>query len=423
MDRYVISRPIRVVIAIFVLATFALYLGTICSLWRADWLQHRPDLRSLEASAHLQPWNAQTQWMLGQYSLNATQDYATALTLLQRAVKLNPYKGRYWLDLAAAYQVGGETNKSQEALERALRAEPTSTEIAWETANFYLAQNDIKRALPLLRVALQHDPKYATAAIELSWRVTRSVQRMINETLPAQPAPYFALLKLLVTQNQSLPASEVWRALIAQSSTFPTEEAFPYFDYLIHAQLIEQAKNVWADLIKVHPELQNGATSNLISDSGFEMKFVNGGFGWRRREHDPVNAYFDTKEFHSGVRSLQIAFTGPAVSDFGLYQYIPVQPSTTYRFGAYVKTKDLITASGPRLAVEDSATGKVLASTDEFLDTSGWSKHSAEFVTGTDTHLVTLRLVRIPGNLLIKGAFWLDDVELTPIPPVQSATP
>ena len=65
----------------------------------------------------------------------------------------------------------------------------------------------------------------------------------------------------------------------------------------------------------------------------------------------------------------------------------------------------------------------MLAATDEFQETSGWKQRTADFVTGPDTRLVTIRVVRIPGNLLIKGTLWLDDIELTPNPPAQSAMP
>ena len=91
-----------------------------------------------------------------------------------------------------------------------------------------------------------------------------------------------------------------------------------------------------------------------------------------------------------------------------------MQPNSPYRLGAFVKTQEIDTASGPRLAVADFPSARILASTDEFLDTSDWRKQSIEFVTGPDTHLVMLRVVRVPGDRLIKGTLWLDDVELVP---------
>jgi tetratricopeptide (TPR) repeat protein len=423
MDQRVSSRPVRIGIAALATVGVVFYVYVICGVWRADWLRGRIDPGSLEASARLQPWNAQTQWLLGRYSLNVTQDYAAALTFLQRAIELNPYDGHCWLDLAELRQVRGENDESRTALERALRAEPTSTEIAWEAANFYLVQNDAERALPLFRTAIKYDPSNTAAAIDLTWRATKNVSQMVSKLLPAQPAPYFTFLKTLTAQNQSSSASELWHDLVAQGFSFPVEEAFPYFDYLLQSQQIDQARQVWTDLSKVHPEMRDDIALNLVRNGGFETDFLNGGFDWRSQPAGPINVSLDTNQFHSGNRSLGIEFTGPAVSDVGVYQYVPVQPSTAYKLIAFVKTEELTTASGPRLVVEESSTRNTLGTTEEFLDTSHWTSRATEFVTGPDTHVVTLRILRMPGNLLIKGTLWLDDIELTRVSSAQTANP
>jgi len=377
----------------------------------------------LEASAHLQPWNAQTQWLLGRYSLNVTQDYAAALTFLQRAIELNPYEGHCWLDLAELRQVRGETNESQTALERALRVEPTSTEIAWEAANFYLVQNDSERALPLFRAAVKYDPNKTAAAIDLTWRATKNVSQIVNQVLPAQPASYFMFLKTLTAQNQSSAASRLWHDLIAQGFRFPVEDAFSYFDYLLQTHQIDQARQVWTDLSKAHPEVEDAPTSNLVHNGGFETEFLNGGFDWRSQSTGQINVSLDTNQFHGGSRSLCIEFTGPAIADVGVYEYVPVQPSTAYRLIAFAKTEELTTASGPRLVVEESSTRTILGTTDEFLETSSWMQHTVEFVTGHDTRLLTLRILRIPSNPLLKGTLWLDDIALTRVSADQRANP
>jgi tetratricopeptide (TPR) repeat protein len=423
MDQRVTSRPVRIGIAAVILVASAFYVYVVCSVWRADWLQGRSDRESLEASARLKPWNAQTQRLLGRYSLNVTQDYTAALTFLQRALELNPYDGHCWLDLAELRQVRGETNESQTALERALRIEPTSTEIAWEAANFYLIQNDSERALPLFRAAIQYDPSKTAAAINLTWRATKNVSLIVSQLLPAQPAPYFTFLKTLTAQNQSSAASQLWHDLIAQRFRFPVEEAFSYFDYLLRTQQIDQARQVWTDLRKVHPEVGDGTTSNLVHNGGFETEFLNGGFDWRSQSAGQINVSLDTNQFHGGHRSLRIEFTGPAISDVGVYEYVPVQPSTAYRLIAFAKTAELTTASGPRLVVEESSTRTILGTTDEFLETSSWMPRTAEFVTGPDTRLLTLRILRTPSNPLVKGTLWLDDIDLIRVSPDQRANP
>ena len=146
------------------------------TLWRADWLQDQQSPQTLEASARLQPWNAETYWLQGRYFLYVAQDFGRSIGSLLHAVELNPHDARYWLDLADAYEVQGVEADSQKALAHALQAEPTSPAIAWKAANFYLARNNHDQALPLFRKALQNNPAYTTEALDLCWRATRERQ-------------------------------------------------------------------------------------------------------------------------------------------------------------------------------------------------------------------------------------------------------
>jgi hypothetical protein len=71
------------------------------------------------------------------------------------------------------------------------------------------------------------------------------------------------------------------------------------------------------------------------------------------------------------------------------------------------------------LCRRECATGKgpdsgnqALASTEDLLSTSGWRELLADFTTGPQTRLIAIKVMRLPGNPLIKGTFWLDDVKL-----------
>ena len=250
---------------------------------------------------------------------------------------------------------------------------------------------------------------YEAAALDLCWRATKNVSQIASQVLPADPAPYFALLKILIAQKESAPANELWSALLARKLAFPVEQSFPYFDYLIETNQVDQARQVWTDLHTL-----DDSPPNLVRNGGFEADFLNGGFEWRYAQIPQADVSFDASERHSGSRSLRIEFAGPPIEDVAVYEYAPVEPNTAYRLSAFVETREIISASGPRLAVEDSSTKKILATTDEFQDSSRWKQSNAEFVTGPDTRLVTIRIVRTPGNLLIKGTLWLDDIELVP---------
>src|SRR5262249_25064916 len=158
---------------------------------------------------------------------------------------------------------------------------------------------------------------------------------------------------------------------------------------------------VWNDLRKFNPSLPDDSPSNLVRNSSFEADFLNGGFDWRTTESNQVDVSLDTAEFHSGLHSLRVLFSGPGVADIGAYEYVPVEANTEYRLSAFVKTQNIVTASGPRLAAQDVATGNILAATDEFLETSGWLQRTVDLTTGPNTHLLALRIVRQPSNPLI----------------------
>jgi hypothetical protein len=52
---------------------------------------------------------------------------------------------------------------------------------------------------------------------------------------------------------------------------------------------------------------------------------------------------------------------------------------------------------------------------EELLSTSGWRELVADFAAGPETRLIAIKVMRVPGNPLIKGTFWMDDVKLTPV--------
>jgi hypothetical protein len=103
-----------------------------------------------------------------------------------------------------------------------------------------------------------------------------------------------------------------------------------------------------------------------------------------------------------------------------LPRYVSVRPNTTYRFSAFVKSEDIVRASGPRLVIQDPYNNQSWGTTDDSLGTTGWRQQVVDFVTGPEARLITVRVMRVPGNPLIKGTFWLDDVQLAAISTAES---
>ncbi len=403
----------RLLSAALCLAASGLYLATVARHFIAYQLSRSPDLGSLSRAAELEPWNAELRWKLGRYALFVAQNPSLAVSNLESAVALNPHLARYWLDLAAGYQLTGDVQRQRSALDRALRADPTAPNVAWEAANFYLVQNDLERALPLFRVVMANDPKQTNSALKLCWHATQNVSMMLLNAVPSVPAPYFAFLNLLTVEGETAPAEAVWHGLTSLGQEFTVSDAFPFFDYLLQKRETETAVQVWEELVKRSAKLQSYAQpGNLIVDGGLERDFLNGGFDWRYSVTGPLQLSVDTSEFHGGNQALRMVFRGPAVSDAGIFEYIPVHPNTDYRFSAYTKSEDIESASGPRVMVLDAYSGESYVLTDDSLGTTGWRQQSAGFRTGSKTSLLVVTVRRVPGNVLIKGKFWIDDLSL-----------
>lgn len=407
------SRVPRLLFASVCLVAVGFYIAVIARHYTAARLSARLDPKSLKRAAKLEPWNADPRWQLGRYSLFVTQDSRGAISNLETAVALNPHVARYWLDLAAAYQVAGDVHRQRSALEQAVYVEPTAPDVAWEAGNFYLVENDLHRALSLFRVVMGNDPQQLGAALHLCWRATRNVEVMLAEAVPAEPATYFAFLNLLTSEDQTVPAEAVWNRLVSLGQRFPASDAFPFFDYLIEKRQTAAAVQVWQELLELDRNLQAYVQAgDLMVDGGLERDFLNGGFDWRYSAQDPVELSVDSNEFHSGNQSLRILFKGPGIGDPGFMEYVPVQPNTDYRFSGYTKAEDIESASGPRLAVLDAYSGQSYLLTDDTLGTTGWREQSGNFRTGPDTSLLIVKVTRVPGDPLIKGKFWVDDMSL-----------
>jgi hypothetical protein len=118
-----------------------------------------------------------------------------------------------------------------------------------------------------------------------------------------------------------------------------------------------------------------------------------------------------------GSRALRITFDGSRNIEYGhVFQYVPVQANTRYRFSGHMRVQGITTDSGPKLQVCDAYNpGHLFVSTEKLVGTSGWSEQQAEFTTPADTHLLLVRAVRPVSNKLdnqIAGTVWIDSVRL-----------
>src|ERR1700722_14310176 len=100
---------------------------------RAYWAAHvaaNPDLHNIQRAIRLEPSNAEYRELLGRNLALSGASLDEAISQYQTVVQLNPYESRYWLDLAGAYQIAGRLEDQEQAVGRAVDADPTTPHVA-----------------------------------------------------------------------------------------------------------------------------------------------------------------------------------------------------------------------------------------------------------------------------------------------------
>ena len=403
--------------AVAVLIAAIGYVGLAARDVVASWLGGRAELNSLRRAAWLDPGNADYRDHVGRYYDLVERDPLSAISYYQQAVRLNPHAARFWFDLASAYQVLGDTVNQTAALEHAIQADSMTPDVAWEAANLYLVQGENEKALREFSVVMANDPSLENIAILYCWRVMPDVDQLLQNVVPHSVDAYIAFLTLLQTKEQVAGSIKVWNALMETHQPFESRFAYDYFKFLIQHKQVDPALMVWqqaADRFGLSSYLP--APNNLVVNGNFEMNPLNAGLDWQYQKQSSVKLMIDPVEHHNGRRSLLVNFDGPGISDAGIYQYVPVQPDTTYEFSAYYKDGEMEGAGGPHFTVQDMYTLAVYYESDELKEAGFWKSVEGEFKTGPECKLVVLHIRRLPAGSPFRGKLWVDDFRLTKKP-------
>ena len=391
-----------------------IYIFVAGRLYIASVYADQPELASLQRAARLDSGNAEYRNHLGRYFALVARNPAAAIEPYHAAVQLDPHSARYWFDLASAYQVLGDVSKQSWALDHAIEADPTTPDVAWEAANFYLVQGENEKALREFHVVLENEPALAGPAIQFCWRIQPNVDVLLREVVPAKSAAYIAFLYLLMSKEETAATEKVWAALIASSEKFELHNVYDYLLYLFNHKDVDEARMVWQQAAP-----QFGLSSyiptrnNLMVNGDFSLDVLNGGFDWQYQKQQSVSLTLDPSNFHSGNRSLLIAFDGPGVSDAGIRQFVAVQPNILYQFSAYYKVGDFEGAGGAHILVQDLYTQDILYDSDELKEPGFWKSVGGEFTTGDACRLLVVHIRRVPQGSPIRGKLWVDDFRLT----------
>jgi tetratricopeptide (TPR) repeat protein len=392
-----------------------IYLFLVTKEFVASAFASQLNLARLQRAVWFSPGNADYRHRLGRFYAFVTGDPEAAIDSYRAAVALDPYDARYWFDLASAYQVVGDVDGQRAALNRALAAEPTAPDVAWEAANYFLVNGDTARALREFRVVIANDENLGDPALQACWRVLPDTDVLLRDVVPPKVNSLIAFLSLLMAKQETEGAIKTWERLTALHQKFDNWRMFEYVRYLIAVHRPDAAMSAWeqaAGSLGLSAYLPTD--DNLIVNGDFSLDILNGGFDWTYVNRTGVRPLLDPSDFRQGHRSLSLTFEGPGIADAGIQELVPVHGGTSYDFSAYYKSADFEGAGGPQIVFRDAYSGVPLYASDPLNDADFWKEVHSKITTPASTTLLILAIERFPAGSPIRGKLWLDGFQLSP---------
>jgi tetratricopeptide (TPR) repeat protein len=411
------GRPRRaLLLTAIVVAAILIWQASV--LWLARHRLESGNLASMTRGIALTPGDGAGWDRIGQLRQSdfANLNIPEAIGAYRKAVTVDPHSPHYWLDLATAYEVAGDSARAQDAYAQAKAASPVSAEVAFSYGNFLMRNGNYPEAYGELRQAVLSDPKLLPLAISRTWRALENVDQL-NQILPLTSDAYSQAVDFFASNHQMEPALMEWRHLMALGQSVSLASTFPFLDELIQEDRADDAHRVWGEARAAAGMPGEAAGQSLIWNGDFKQDFANGGLGWRWSPVQGATIDFDSQPAPNGSRALRLDFTGGRNINLGEpLQVVPVQPQTTYHFHAYIRTEDITTESGLRFSIIDpNHPNAVGVLTDNLTGTHAWDTLDINATTGAETHFLLVRLYRAPSRLFdnqLGGTVWIAGVSL-----------
>ena len=387
-------------------------------------------LPELHEALALDPSNPELYHQLGLAYVSSVEklNETEAVRHFRKATELNPQVEVYWSDLASACELAGDNVCADQAFERALKLNPMTPDVHWITANHYLRTSRANEAFPHFRRLLEIGPEYAVSTFQVCLRTLHDPEVIFQEVLATcqDSKPKLAYIDFLSAQGDLEFAYKVWKQVASSSYVFSLSLVKPYLERLIDLGRTPEAVSVWQDLehlgiVRMSTTENHG---NLLLDGGFEQPPLNAGFDWHYRALPYLSLDFSNVLPYQNQGCLSLDFTVKQNDEYEpLYQTVPVVASNHYLLTAYARSEAITSDRGPQLRVVDPACPTCLdAQSEVTVGTTSWHPFSLEFMTGAKTQFIRVSVWRERSRTFpseITGRFWLDEVSLTALSPID----
>lgn len=362
------------------------------SAWsiRAGWADsqmRRETVSGTERAIALEPENAEYQARLAW--LTADEGHAITKAALRRAVALNPWDARSWIDLGLQAAAEGDDTAAERYL---LRAADQDHQFLprWTLANFYFRRNEEARFWFWMKQAATMASGDPQPMFRLCGRVEengRLIERLDIRS-PDLRAGY--LIYLLGQQRVDLLGSAV-EAVADHNRAEDVPLLLAAAERFLDAGRAEEAARVWnrlADSRRVAFRTPAGHGEQLVANADFAHPPASRGFDWRLISIDGVSI---AQEEESG--GLRVTFSGHEPEECEpVEQLVPVQGQTRYELRCAYRTQGIASGSGLGWVVIDTQKGGAVLGEGRSLAAETDAQERLAFETPPECHLVRLAL-------------------------------
>jgi tetratricopeptide (TPR) repeat protein len=380
---------------------------------RAGWADYRmrqETVSATEAAIALTP--GQSEYYARLAWLVSNHDPQTAKKALGRAVALNPWDARSWIELGLRAEAEGDGAASVECLLRAARADNTFLP-RWTLANYYFRHDDPAKFWFWAQQAAAMVYGDAQPLFLLCGKVEED-GKLIDRLQIRAPEVQAGYLSYLLGKNRIELIGPAVQRLVEANREADLPLLMTACERLLETGRIHEAAEVWnqeAAAGRVGFRTPAGEGGQLAANGDFAVPPSSRGFDWRLPAVEGVSV---SRE--ENARGLRVTFSGREPEDCEvLAQWVPVREKMQYELGFTYRTRGIATGQGLGWRITDANRGTALGEGAGVA-----SEEDAEgrltFATPAECRLVrlALRYHRSPGTTRMEGFLILRSAAVRP---------
>lgn len=374
------------------------------------------NLERVRKASKMDPENDAIRHQVGRQYL-ALGALSEARPHLEQAIALNPRHARYWADLARACFLRGDSACANESYSMTVQVAPMNPEYVWDRATYFAVMGRRAEALAGFARYVQLAPNDAGSAFEATLRLYQEADVVWNSVAKlAGIEAQLALLTWLAWRGRSGETAQWWEQI--KNSDVPLKPLQAYSEALVQRGNFALATRVWSRFKSASAGRFTGS-ANLIYNPDFALPPSNSGFDWHLARQWFVQTSVEREDHRPAIRvNYSVAHNADSEP---AYEFVPVEPNTTYVLTADVKADSITSPSGPRLRVADAQCPQCLnTSSEDVVGTVAWHKIELRFDTTANTRYLRVSVFRPRARefpMEITGTVWLTGFDL-----IQSAS-